>query len=104
MRYNSRPYSAFFGGQDEQREDAPLKVQPGVVAVPYKLCNANPDHMRLQELLKHDREGRDLRFSEDIQPSLSQLGNIQHQFIAQVQDTIRIIACTYSTDRDQEYD
>ena len=43
----------------EQREDAPSKVQSGTVTVLYKLRNANPDHMRLQELLKRDREGWD---------------------------------------------
>ena len=53
----------------EQREDAPSKVQSGTVAVPHKLRNANPDHMRLQELLKQDHGGRDLHFSDDIQPS-----------------------------------
>ena len=63
----------------EQREDAPSKVQSGTVGVLYKLRNANPDHMGLRELLKRDREGRDLHFSEDIQPSLNQLGSIQRQ-------------------------
>ena len=61
----------------EQREDAPSKVQSGTVAVLYKLRNANPDHMGLQELLRREREGRDLCFAEDIQPSLTQLGNIK---------------------------
>jgi hypothetical protein len=72
----------------EQCEDAPSKVQSGTVAVLYKLRNANPDHMRLQELLKRDREGRDLRFSEDVQPSLSQLGNIQHQLSLHVVEAL----------------
>ena len=71
----------------EQREDAPSKVQSGTVAVLYKLRNANPDHMGLQELLNRDREGRDLHFSEDIQPSLSQLGCIQRQLSLHVAET-----------------
>ena len=72
----------------EQREDAPSKVQSGTVAVLYKLRNANPDHMRLQELLKRDREGRDLHFSDDIQPSFSQLETIQRQLSLHVVKTL----------------
>ena len=72
----------------EQREDAPSKVQSGTVAVLYKLHNANPDHMGLQELLKRDREGRDLHFANDIQPSLSQLGSIQRQLSLHVIGTL----------------
>lgn len=63
----------------KQREDIPSKVQSGTVVVLYKLRNANPDHMDLQGLLGREREGRDLWFSEDIQPSLIQLENIKRQ-------------------------
>ena len=72
----------------EQREDAPSKVQSGTVAVLYKLRNASPDHTTLQELLKRDREGRDLHFAKDIQPSLSQLGSIQRQLSLHVIGTL----------------
>ena len=72
----------------EQREDAPSKVQSGTVAILYKLRNANPDHMRLQELLKRDREGRDLHFSDDIQPSFDQLEHIQRQLPLHVVATL----------------
>ena len=72
----------------EQREDAPSKVQSGTVAVLYELRNANPNHMGLQELLRRDREGRDLHFSKDIQPSLSQLESIQSQLCLHVVDTL----------------
>jgi len=72
----------------EQRDDAPSKVQSGTVAVLYKLRNANPDHMGLYELLKRDREGRDLHFSEDVQPSFSQLKNIHTQLLLHVIDTL----------------
>jgi len=72
----------------EQREDAPSKVQSGTVAVLYKLWNANPDHMGLQELLRREREGRDLHFAEDIQPSLAQLGNIKCQLSLHVIGTL----------------
>ena len=72
----------------EQREDAPSKVQSGTVAVLYKLRNANPDHMGLRELLKRDHEGRDLHFSEDIQPSFGQLRSIQRQLTIHVIKTL----------------
>ena len=72
----------------EQRDDAPSKVQLGTVAVLYKLRNANPDHMGLQELLKRDREGHDLHFSEDVQPSFSQLESIQSQLLLHVIDML----------------
>lgn len=72
----------------EQREDAPSKVQSGTVAVLYKLRNASPDHMGLQELLKRDREGRDLHFSTDIQPTFNQLGSIQRQLSLHVVQTL----------------
>ena len=72
----------------EQREDAPSKVQSGTVAVLYKLRNANPDHMSLQVLLRRDREGRDLHFSNDVQPSIDQLGNIQRHLCLHVIQTL----------------
>ena len=72
----------------EQREDAPSKVQSGTVAILYKLRNANPDRMGLRELLKRDRMGRDLHFSEDIRPSFSQLGSIQRQLSLHVIKTL----------------
>jgi len=72
----------------EQREDAPSKVQSGTIAVLYKLRNANPDHASLQELLRRDREGRDLHFAKDIQPSLDQLGCIKRQLSIHVIGTL----------------
>jgi len=72
----------------EQREDTLSKVQSGTVAVLYELRKANPDHMGLQELLRREREGRDLCFAEDIQPSLAQLGNIKRQLSLHVIRTL----------------
>ena len=54
----------------------PVDVQSGMVAVPCKLSNADPGHVRLGELLECGCGGWDLHFSDNDQSSLSQLESI----------------------------
>ena len=58
------------------------------MAVPCKLSNANPGHVRLGELLECGREGWNLHFSDNDQPSLSQLESIQRQLSLHVLRTL----------------
>ena len=64
----------------EQRgTSGPAKVTSGTFGILYKVCNGNPDHMKLAPILEHFRKVKGLDFNNDIRPTPPQLVSFRSQ-------------------------
>ena len=57
----------------------PSKVMSGTFAMLYKVCNGNPEHMKIGPIIKCFKEVKGLKFNQDLQPTIAQLQSFHFQ-------------------------
>jgi hypothetical protein len=65
---------------EQHGASSPAKVTSGTFAVLYKVCNGNPEHMKLPPIIERFKNVKGLKYNHDLQPMILQLESFHFQF------------------------